>query len=73
MTPSTISILDVVALLRDVPERSLVRGQVGTVIETLAGYVFEVEFVDSEGRTYAEAALPGDSLIVLHHGPIRAA
>lgn len=45
--------LDVVALVDDMPEHGLVRGQVGTVVELLANGVFEVEFSDDEGRTYA--------------------
>ena len=49
-----ISLLSVVALLMDLPERGLARGQVGTVVETLAPDVFEVEFSDEEGRTYAK-------------------
>ncbi len=60
-------LLDVVALLEDVPAQKLVRGQVGTVIENLAPNVFEVEFIDSEGRTYASAALNSRQLLVLHH------
>jgi Domain of unknown function (DUF4926) len=48
-----INTLDVVALLEDVPERGLVRGQVGTVVEKLAPGIFEVEFSDNDGRTYA--------------------
>ena len=47
----------VVALLEDLPSRSLQRGQVGTVVETLAPGVSEVEFSDNEGRTYATCAL----------------
>jgi Domain of unknown function (DUF4926) len=46
-------LLDVVALLEDVPSQRLVRGQVGTVVENLGPGVFEVEFGDNEGRTYA--------------------
>ena len=57
----------VVALLEDVPERGLRRGQVGTVVEPLAPGVFEVEFSDNNGRTYATLALRADQLIVLHH------
>ncbi len=57
----------VVALLEDIPQRSLRRGQVGTVIEPLAPGVFEVEFSDNEGRTYAALALRADQLIILHH------
>lgn len=57
----------VVALLEPVPSRGLQRGQVGTVVETLAPGVFEVEFSDNEGRTYATLALRAGQLIVLHH------
>lgn len=60
-------LLDVVALLEDVPARMLVRGQVDTVVENLAPGVFEVEFSDSEGRTYASAALNSRQSLVLHH------
>lgn len=65
-------LLDVVALLSDVPAQGLVRGQVGTVVELLDG-AYEVEFSDDEGRTYAELALAPDQLLVLHHRPDRAA
>jgi len=58
---------DVVALLEDLPDRELRRGQVGTVVESLAPGVFEVEFSDNEGKTYASLALRSDQLIVLHH------
>ena len=56
-----------VALLEDKPERGLRRGQVGTVVESLAPGVFEVEFCDNEGRTYATLALCSDQLVALHH------
>ena len=59
--------LTVVALLEDKPERGLRRGQVGTVVESLAPGVFEVEFSDNEGRTYATLAIRSDELMVLHH------
>lgn len=68
-----VSVLDVVALLADVPEHKLVRGQVGTVVEQLEADVFEVEFSDDEGRTYAEVALRKELLLVLHHRPVKAA
>ncbi|HXU49791.1 MAG TPA: DUF4926 domain-containing protein [Candidatus Binatia bacterium] len=70
MTPK---LLDVVALLEDVPAKSLVRGQVGTVVEMLAPDTFEVEFSDNYGRTYAELALRSQQLLVLHHESIAAA
>ena len=59
--------LAVVALLEDLPERGLRRGQVGTVVEPLAPGVFEVEFCDNAGRTYASLALRSDQLMILHH------
>lgn len=65
-------LLDVVALLSDLPEHHLVRGQVGTVVELLDG-AYEVEFSDDEGRTYAELAIDPNQLLVLHHQPQRAA
>ncbi len=65
-------LLDVVALLADVPKHHLARGQVGTVVEILDGG-YEVEFCDDEGRTYAELALEPGQLLVLHHQPQRAA
>lgn len=46
----------VVTLLEDKPEQGLRRAQVGTVVEPLAPGVFEVEFCDNEGRTYATLA-----------------
>ncbi len=66
----TIDILDVVALTEDLPERGLYRGQVGTVVESLAPGVFEVEFLDDEGRAYASLALEAGQLLVLHYEPV---
>ncbi len=60
-------LLDTVALLKDLPERHLKRGEVGTVVEILAPGVYEVEFCDDEGRTYAELALRGGQLVLLHN------
>jgi Domain of unknown function (DUF4926) len=57
----------VVALLENIPPRSLRRGQVGTVVELLEPGAFEVEFSDNEGRTYATLALRADQFMVLHH------
>jgi hypothetical protein len=57
----------VVALLRDKPEEGLARGQVGTVMETLADGVYLVDFSDDEGRTYALATLRAEDFMPLHH------
>ena len=59
----------VVALLEDVPAKNLSRGMVGTVVETLAPDVFEVEFSDNDGRCYAMAVLKRDVLLELQYGP----
>ena len=55
------------ALTEGVPQRGLSRGQVGTVIESLAPGVFEVEFSDNDGRAYARVALRAEQLMVLHY------
>lgn len=69
----TPKLLDVVALLEAVPDHGLHCGQVGTVVEKVAPDVFEVEFSDDNGRTYALLALRSNQLIVLHYEPALAA
>jgi hypothetical protein len=64
-----IQLLDVVALTENIPDRGLLRGQVGTVVESLGPDVFEVEFVDNDGRTYATVSLKERQLLVLHYQP----
>jgi hypothetical protein len=68
---ATIQLLDVVALVHDRPNDGLVRGQVGTVVETLGPDVYEVEFSDDHGETYAMLPLAADELIILHTAPVR--
>ena len=68
-----IQLLDVVALTEDLPARNLSRGQVGTVVELLDEGVFEVEFSDNQGRTYAMLAVPKTKLMVLYHQPVQVA
>ncbi len=70
MTSSLVKLLDVVALAVDLPEYNLCRGQVGTVVETLAnGEAFEVEFSDRNGRTYESLGLRPEQIMVLHFEP----
>jgi hypothetical protein len=64
-----LELLSVVALLEDVADRGLLRGQVGTVVERLDPGVYEVEFSDDDGRTYATLSLAADRLLRLHHEP----
>jgi len=71
MATNTIKLLDVVALTEDKPEYNLWRGQVGTVVETLAGgTAFEVEFSDRHGRTYESIGLRPNQIMVLHFEPV---
>ena len=64
-----IKLLDVVALTVDLPKHGLLRGQVGTVVEILdeTENVFEVEFSDNRGVTYATLPFPANQLMVLHY------
>ncbi|MDQ3606928.1 MAG: DUF4926 domain-containing protein [Gemmatimonadota bacterium] len=66
-------LLDVVALVEDVPERHLLRGHMGTVVEVFEPGVFEVEFSDNEEQTYALATLRTTQLLLLRKEPVRAA
>lgn len=65
-----IKLLDVVALTKDIPEKKLYRGQVGTVIEIHSSTMFEVEFSDDEGITYNLLPLSRSHLMVLHYHPV---
>lgn len=61
-----IKVLDVVALMEEVPEHGLRRREVGTVVERWKDGDFEVEFSDDSGQAYAFAALRADQLMKLH-------
>jgi hypothetical protein len=63
------SLLDVVALLTDLPGHRLARGQVSTIVEQLDDKTLLVEFSDGQGRAYALALCPRDDLLVLHNVP----
>ena len=65
-----------VALVTDLPERGLTRGQLGTVVEELgpaANPAFLVEFSDENGQAYAFADLRPEQMIVLHRQSTEAA
>jgi hypothetical protein len=62
-------LLDVVALLSDVPAQRLARGQVGTVVELLDASTSLVEFSDEQGQAYAVAPCPRSELLTLHYVP----
>ena len=60
-------LLDTVALIEDMPSLNLYRGQVGTIVEEYESGVFEVEFSDLQGRTYALETLKTSQLMLLRH------
>ncbi|MBP6827708.1 MAG: DUF4926 domain-containing protein [Saprospiraceae bacterium] len=62
-----IKLLDVVALLKVMPDQNLKVGQVGTVVEVYSDDDFEVEFVDKKGRTLAMLPLKREDLLVLRY------
>jgi hypothetical protein len=64
-----LEMLSVAALLEDLPEKNLRRGQVGTIVEALAPGVYEVEFSDDNGETYVSLAVSSSSLLPLLHKP----
>jgi hypothetical protein len=64
-----LTVLDVVALLADLPAEGLTRGQVGTVVEVLDDRTVLVEFADDQGRAYAVTPCPRSELLLLHYVP----
>jgi hypothetical protein len=72
MRPEAIKLLDVVALLVDKPTEGLAAGHVGTVAEVLSPDVFEVEFLDPSGHTFALIELKRNEVLLLKHAPVAA-
>ena len=62
-----IKLLDVVALLKVMPDQNLKVGQVGTGVEVYSDDDFEVEVVDKKGRTLARLPLRREDLWVLRY------
>lgn len=67
MKRKALKLFDTVALLKDFPEKKVVLGQVGTIVEILRNSFFEVEFTDKSGETIAEFAIHADELMLLHY------
>jgi hypothetical protein len=65
------SLLDVVALLSELPAQRLARGQVGTIVEQLDENISLVEFSDEQGRAYAIAPCPITELLTRTTFPSR--
>jgi len=70
---SNVRLLDVVALTADIPEKSLLRGHVGTVVEVYPDGQYEVEFADEEGRTFALEVIGEPQLMLLRYRPEKVA
>jgi Domain of unknown function (DUF4926) len=62
-----LQLLDVVALKQALPENALLAGQVGTIVELLAPDVYEIDFSDNDGQTYAMLPLHASQLLKLHY------
>jgi Domain of unknown function (DUF4926) len=67
--PRTLDILDVVALLADLPAAGLARGQVGTVVDMIDNDAVLVEFSGDDGKAYAITPCPRSNLLALHYEP----
>ena len=65
----TPTVLDVVALLANLPEQRLARGNVGTIVDELDDQTVLVEFSDDDGRPYAVAPCQRSELLTLHYVP----
>jgi len=70
LTLTKLNLFDIVALKNDLPKNRLQSGQVGTIVEILAPEVYEIEFSDDDGQTYATQALPASQLLKLHYKPM---
>lgn len=65
-------LLSTIAILEDIPEKHLVRGQVGVIVEVHPDEHFEIEFCNEEGETYAQAVVHKSALIPLHYSQVAA-
>lgn len=61
--------LDIVALLKPLPEQRLGKGAIGTVVHVYNEDFYEIEFADLRGQAYALIALPAQQLLLLKHEP----
>ena len=67
LTLTKLNLFDIVALKSNLPDRHLLAGQVGTIVEILAPEVYEVEFSDDDGQTYATQFLSANQLLKLYY------
>jgi hypothetical protein len=67
-----IDILDVVALLADMPTEKLRKGSLGTVVEVFDNATYLVEFADINGVTYAMPILTDLQMMKVYQEPVLA-
>ena len=65
-------ILDVVALLKEIPEKKLKKGQVGTIVEILGKNVYEIEFCNKNGVTIASISVKKEDTLLLYYDLVAA-
>jgi hypothetical protein len=63
------NILDVVALEIDLPEKKLLKGYVGTVVEILGDSIYLIEFSNNKGQVYAIEEIQSNCLMKLFYEP----
>ena len=77
---NTFKELDIVALTQDRQTTHfeteepiiLCKGQVGTIVMEYDDQVFEVEFSNNDGTTYAMETIPANQLMLLHYELVEA-
>lgn len=62
-----LNLRDSVALLTDLPQKQLRKGQVGTIIDIESANIFKVEFVNQTGQTLAFAFVKAMDLLKLNY------
>ena len=65
-----IKLLNIVALLENLSEQGVYRGQVGTIVDECDAELVEVGFSDLQGCTYALESLKKSQLMIVHHRPL---
>lgn len=68
----TFQLLDVVALLHDLPAEKLRKGSLGTIVEVFKDKSFLIEFADLNGVTYAMPVLSEEHILKIHQEPVEA-
>ncbi len=60
-------LLDVIALLKNLPGKKLKQGQVGTIVEIFNNHHYEVEFCNNSGETITLVSIHEKDLLLLHY------